>query len=72
VTAPSRWSEDLSFGYSRSFRKGSFIRSAKIKVQVDNLLDRQQQVIGSISTAAVPSFIVLPGRNYYFTISGEF
>ena len=72
VIAPSRWSEDLSFGYSHAFRKGSFIRSAKIKVQVDNLFDRQQQVIGSISTAAVPSFIVLPGRNYYFTISGEF
>jgi outer membrane receptor for ferrienterochelin and colicin len=41
-------------------------------VQVDNVLDRQQQVIGSISAAALPSFTVLPGRNYFFSVSGEF
>lgn len=72
VVAPSRWSEDLSFGYSHRVKGQSFIRSLKIKVQVDNLFDRQQQVISSISATAVPSFIVLPGRNYFFTFSGEF
>lgn len=72
VVAPSRWSEDLSFGYSHRVKGQSFIRSLKIKVQVDNLFDRQQQVISSISATALPSFIVLPGRNYFFTFSGEF
>ena len=72
VVAPSRWSEDLAFGYSHRLAPQSFIRSLKIKVQVDNVLDRQQQVIGSISAAALPSFIVLPGRNYFFSVSGEF
>ena len=70
--APSRWTEDLSFGYSHKLARQSFIRSLKIKVQVDNLFDRQQQVIGSINATGVPSFTVLPGRNYYFTFSGEF
>ena len=70
--APSRLSEDLSFGYSHRVKNPGVIRSIKIKVQVDNLLDRQQQVIGSISAAALPSFVVLPGRNYFFTFSGEF
>ncbi|MEI6464805.1 MAG: TonB-dependent receptor [Verrucomicrobiota bacterium] len=72
VVAPSRWSEDLAVGYSHRFTRGGFLRSLKIKVQIDNLLDRQQQVIGSISATAVPSYIVLPGRNYFFTFSGEF
>jgi len=70
--APSRWTEDLAFGYSHKLARQSFIRSLKIKVQVDNLFDRQQQVIGSVSGAGVPSFTVLPGRNYYITFSGEF
>ena len=72
VAAPSRWSEDLAFGYSQSLKHRNFIRSLKIKVQVDNLLNRQQQVVSSVSAAAVRSFIVLPGRNYFFTFSGEF
>ena len=70
--APSRWTEDLSFGYSHRLARQSFIRSLKIKVQVDNLFNRQQQVIGSVNGTGVPSFTVLPGRNYYFTFSGEF
>ncbi len=63
---------DLAVGYSHKLRRDSFIRSVKIKLQVDNALDRQLQIISSLSAKAVPSFTVIPNRNYFLTVSGEF
>jgi len=70
--APSRWLADVVVGYSHRLARGSFIRSLKIRLQVDNALDRQLQVLGSINATGVGSYTVLPGRNYFVTFSGEF
>ena len=63
---------DLALGYSHKLARDSFVRSLKIKLQVDNAFDRQLQTIGSLSSKGVPSFTVLPDRNYFVTFSGEF
>ncbi len=69
---PSYSLVDVAFGYSHKLARESFIRSLKIKLQIDNALDRQLQIISSISAKSVNSYTVLPGRNYFFTFSGEF
>ncbi len=70
--APSRWLADVAVGYSHKLPAGSFIRSLKLKLQIDNALDRKLQVLGSINAAGVGSYTVLPERNYFATFSGEF
>lgn len=75
----SYWIADLSVGYSLKLR-GRVIRSAKIRAQVGNLFNQKIQVLDSISrtvaTIYTPytdnSYNVLPGRNYFLTVSGEF
>ncbi len=63
---------DLAIGYSHRLARDSFIRSLKVKLQVDNALDRKLQIISSLSAKSIPSFTVLPDRNYFLTLSGEF
>ena len=63
---------DLAIGYSHKLSRDSFIRSLKVKLQVDNALDRKLQIISSLSAKSVPSFTVIPDRNYFLTFSGEF
>ena len=63
---------DVAIGYSHKLARDSFVRSLKIKLQVDNAFDRKLQIIGSVSSKGVPSFTVLPDRDYFVTFSGEF
>lgn len=62
---------NLSFGYARKF-SGSFIKSVKFKLEINNLLDRKVQVIDNVNAAGTLLYSVLPNRNYFFSVSGEF
>jgi iron complex outermembrane receptor protein len=66
----SYWNADLALGYGRKLH-GSFFRSFKVKVQVNNLFDKKTQVLDSLKSN-VRFFNVLPTRNYFLTVSGEF
>jgi iron complex outermembrane recepter protein len=72
VISPGYWLADFALGYSHKFEHPGVIKSYKIKLQFDNVLDRKVQVVSSISAKALASYNVLPGSNAYFTISGEF
>jgi len=63
---------DVAVGYSHTLAPGSFIRSLKIKLQIDNALDRKISGDRSIDSKGAPSFTVLPDRNYFLTVSSEF
>jgi iron complex outermembrane recepter protein len=67
---------DLSVGYGLKFR-GNFLRSVKIRLQISNLFDRKVQVLEGIdgnpaNAYAKDTFNVLPTRNYFLTVAGEF
>ena len=64
---------DLAIGYAYKMPPGSWVHSIKIKLQLDNLLNRKVQVLSSVgSTAASDSFNVLPTTSYFITVSTEF
>jgi iron complex outermembrane receptor protein len=67
---------DASVGYALKFHN-NFLHSVKIRLQVSNLFDKKVQVLDSIdanpaNAYAKDAFNVLPTRNYFLTISGEF
>jgi iron complex outermembrane receptor protein len=66
------WFADLSVGYNQRLKANGWFHSYKVRVQLDNILNRDVQVVSSISGTGVKAFNVLPGTNYYFTISGDF
>ena len=64
---------DLAGGYAYMLPKGSFVHSVKIKLQVDNVLNRKVQVLSSVgSTPSANAFNVLPTTSYFLTLSAEF
>jgi iron complex outermembrane receptor protein len=64
---------DLAIGYAVKAPPGSFFRSFKVKLQVDNMLDHKVQVLSSTGAApAANTYNVLPGTNYFLTLSTEF
>lgn len=70
------WLGDLSVGYGRNLKRG-WLRSFKIRLQVSNLFDQRVQVLESIDSDpakayAKDKFNVLPTRNFFLTVSGEF
>ena len=66
-------SMNVAVGYAYKLPKGSFLHSVKIKLEVDNILDREVQVLSSVgATAAADTFNVLPDRSYFLTLSSEF
>ncbi|MFA5057704.1 MAG: TonB-dependent receptor [Opitutaceae bacterium] len=72
----SCWIGDLAVGYSLKFDH-TFIRSVKVKFQVGNIFNEKAQVLDSIDSNpanayAKDTFNVLPGRNYFLTVSGVF
>jgi iron complex outermembrane receptor protein len=70
---PGFWMVDLAFGYAYKLPPGSFVHSIKIKLQLDNALNRKVQVLSSVgSTSASNTFNVLPTTNYFLTLSTEF
>jgi iron complex outermembrane receptor protein len=71
----SYWLADLSLGYSQKLPM-AHLKSFKVRLQVSNLFDSKVQVLDSIDPLAVNAFSkdafnVLPGRNYFLTLSGE-
>ena len=70
---PGFWTMDLAGGYAYMLPKGSFVHSVKIKLQVDNVLNRKVQVLSSVgSTPSANAFNVLPTTSYFLTLSAEF
>lgn len=72
----SYWIGDLALGYGRKLDHG-FLHSFKIRLQLGNLFNRQVQVLDGIDANPANAytkdkFNVLPGRNYFLTVSGEF
>jgi iron complex outermembrane receptor protein len=71
--SPGFWMMDLACGYAFKTPPGSFLRSFKIKFQLDNAIDRKVQVLSSVgATAASNGYNVLPTVNYFLTLSTEF
>lgn len=70
---PGFWMMDLACGYAFKLPPGSFVHSVKIKLQLDNLLNRKVQVLSAVgSTPASNAYNVLPTTSYFLTISTEF
>jgi hypothetical protein len=64
---------DLAGGYAYKLPPGCFIRSLKIKLQLDNVLDKKVQTLSSVgATAAANTYNVLPTTSYFLTVSTEF
>lgn len=61
------WRAALSLGYGQNL-SGSFIKSYKVRLQVDNLLDQHTQVVDSIK-GPTPYYLVLPGRSWFASVS---
>jgi iron complex outermembrane receptor protein len=67
------WMMDIAGGYALKLPPGSFLHSIKIKLQVDNALNRKVQVLSAVgATPASNAFNVLPTTNYFLTLSTEF
>ena len=70
---PGFWMMDLAGGYAWKLPQGSFVHSIKVKLQLDNTLDRKVQVLSSVgATPASNGYNVLPTRSYFLTVSTEF
>lgn len=68
---PGYWLLDVAGGYAFKMPKGSFIKTLKLKVQLDNVLNRRVQVLSSVA-ASGNGYNVLPTSNYFVTLSTEF
>ena len=67
---------DVSVGYGSKLNLG-FFRSFKVRLQVSNVFNQKVQVLDGIdanvaNAYAKDVFNVLPVRNYFLTVSGEF
>ena len=76
ASSDSYWLGDLSVGYGRKLGAG-FIRSFKIRFQISNVFNKKVQVLDGIDASVAnaytkDTFNVLPGRNYFLTLSAEF
>ncbi|HTL66772.1 MAG TPA: TonB-dependent receptor [Lacunisphaera sp.] len=76
VRSDTYWLGDLSIGYSHRVGQG-FFRSYKVRLQISNLFDQKVQVLEDVDASAANAyaaddFNVLPERNYFLTLSGEF
>ncbi len=72
-TSPGFWMADLAVGYALKMPPATHLHSVRIKLQVDNALDRKVQVLSSVgATPAANGFNVLPTVNYFLTLSTEF
>jgi len=70
---PGFWMMDLAVGYAYKMPRWTHLHSVKVKLQVDNLLNHDANVLSSVgSTAAASTFNVLPGMNYFLTFSTEY
>lgn len=65
------WITDFGIGYGLKLERFG-IRSMKLRLEVNNLLNDKAQVLDSISRTGVGLFNVLPTRNYFITLATEF
>ena len=64
---------DLSLGYGYKLPKGYFLKSIKLRAQINDLFDRKVQLLKSPNVNPLLStYSVLTPRDYFFTVSGEF
>ncbi|HEV2681408.1 MAG TPA: TonB-dependent receptor, partial [Rhodanobacter sp.] len=61
------WSAAMSLGYGQNL-SGSFFKSYKLRLQVDNLFDAQHQVADS-QKGKDTYYLVLPGRSWFASVS---
>ena len=62
---------DVAIGYGLKF-DNAFIKNMKIKLEINNALDRKVQVMDSYNGSGVILYNVLPTRNFFLTVSAEF
>ena len=64
---------DLAGGYAWKVGRGSYVHSMKLKVQIDNALNRKVAVLNAVgSTPAANTYNVLPTTSFFVTLSTEF
>ncbi|HTB80930.1 MAG TPA: TonB-dependent receptor [Opitutaceae bacterium] len=64
---------DLALGYGWKLPAGSFIHSVKIRLQVNDLFNRQVQLLKAPKANPLNStYSVLTPRDYFLTVSGQF
>jgi iron complex outermembrane recepter protein len=69
---------DLAVGYGRKLEHGRFIKSYKFRLQVNDLFDREVQLLKSpkftngVFNPLTSTYNPLTPRDYFLTISGEF
>lgn len=61
------WQTALSLGYGRNVND-SFIKSYKFRLQIENVFNAHNQVADSIKSGNI-YYLVLPGRNWYASVS---
>ena len=73
ATNPGFWMTDLAVGYAYKTPRWTHLHSVKLKLQLDNVLDRKVLLLSSVSAnPASNGYNVLPTRNYFITLSTEF
>ncbi len=64
---------DLAVGYGAKLPRGYFLKSVKFRLQVNDLFNRQVQLLKKPSANPLSStYSVLTPRDWFFTLSGEF
>lgn len=70
---PGFWMTDFAVGYAYKTPRWTHLHSVKLKLQLDNVLDRKVLLLSSVSAnPAGNGYNVLPTRNYFITLSTEF
>ncbi|MFA6231790.1 MAG: TonB-dependent receptor [Rhodanobacter sp.] len=64
------WRAAMSVGYGQNLA-GTFIKSYKLRLQVDNLFDARQNVADSLKKGSI-YYLVLPGRSWFASVSMAF
>lgn len=78
VTQGGYTMHDLALGYGAKLPRGTMLRSYKIRLQVNNLFDRDVRLLKSAKATAgalnplTSTYNPLVTRGYFLTVSGEF
>jgi len=62
---------NLTVGYSSKVNF-AFLKSIKLKLEINNLTGRKVQVVDNVNAAGTVLYSVLPTQNYFISVSGEF
>ena len=78
VTQGGYTMHDLALGYGAKLPRGTMLRSYKLRLQVNNLFDRDVRLLKSAKATAgvynplTSTYNPLVTRGYFLTVSGEF